>query len=576
MKGIRPNNFSCLIILFLATGPIFAAGVLPGSVAPEQVSRAVQETQPIAAATPLPVIQEVESKAKGPLIGEAAGRMRFQLNGVTLIGNHVYSEEALQHLWKSKIGKSITILEFYNIVQDITNYYRNNGYILSRAIVPPQRVKNGHVKIQVIEGFISDVKVVGHPHRACGLVQRMGNQIKICKPLEISRMEGYLYLMNEIPGTTVRAVVTASENVTGAADLSLATETRPITGYLSYDNYGTRYIGPQESGGHLSLNSVVTSGDSFGMTYTTVPKDVAPRELIYYDVNYSLPLNLEGTRLLLGATPVTTNPAFLLKDLEIHGVTENYYATVTIPIIRKREEQLTTRIGFVYLDSNVEILKQKLYTDHIRPLDIGATYYFRDRWQALNTVTIDIYQGLPIMGYSQDTNINTAQTSRPGGHANFTKFNLSIERIQNIKGNLSLYWLLEGQLSAEALLIAEQFAFGGNIIGRGYDPAELLGDEGLAGSVELRYNWAPQKRFFQSIQFYIFYDAGMINDFIQINNLPRHISATSTGFGGRFNLTTWLSGNVFWAQPLTKIVNAEALANRGKEPRVFFSLLASF
>jgi len=53
----------------------------------------------------------------------------------------------------------ITVAELQQIVQDITNYYRNNGYILSRAVLPPQHVANGVVYVQVIEGYIDHVKV---------------------------------------------------------------------------------------------------------------------------------------------------------------------------------------------------------------------------------------------------------------------------------------------------------------------------------------------------------------------------------------------------------------------------------
>jgi len=101
------------------------------------------------------------------------------------------------------LNTMITVAELQQIVQDITNYYRNNGYILSRAVLPPQHVANGVVYVQVIEGYIDHVKVVGVPEGARPLVQAYGNRISQMRPLQLKKMEEYLLLANEIPGVQV-------------------------------------------------------------------------------------------------------------------------------------------------------------------------------------------------------------------------------------------------------------------------------------------------------------------------------------------------------------------------------------
>jgi hemolysin activation/secretion protein len=123
-------------------------------------------------------------------------------------------------------------------------------------------------------------------------------------------------------------------------------------------------------------------------------------------------------------------------------------------------------------------------------------------------------------------------------------------------------------------LSSEQFTFGGSQLGRGYDVAELIGDRGLAGSLELRYDWFPNKFKIQTLEFYAFYDAGVIWN-IEVNpTSPAKVSATSAGLGMRFYATKYISGNVMWAQPLTKQVAAEELIGDGWKPRVFFSVVA--
>ena len=237
------------LLLLLESGSIWSA-VLPGAALPEQVSRSLTEEQPAPTPSTAPPIVAEKEKQKSPL-GEAAKKIKFHLNGIVLEGNHVYSQQQLEPLYKNKLNKEISVADLFEIVQSITNYYRNNGYIITRAVLPPQHVKNGVVKIQIVEGFIDKVSVGGEPHGAKCMVLVYGRKIRSCPPLRLSRMEKYLLLANELPATDVKAVLSPSKTKTGAADLTLMTQNRLITGYLSYDDYGTRYISVQQMTGNL-------------------------------------------------------------------------------------------------------------------------------------------------------------------------------------------------------------------------------------------------------------------------------------------------------------------------------------
>src|SRR5690606_23260074 len=104
--------------------------------------------------------------------------------------------------------------------------------------------------------------------------------------------ERNMLLANEIPNTTVRAVLAPSKDSPGAADLNLETYSKPMSGYLSYDNYGTRYIGPQQMTANVALYSAINSGDAINLTLTKTPKG---GELTFWDLNYNGPIGDSGT-----------------------------------------------------------------------------------------------------------------------------------------------------------------------------------------------------------------------------------------------------------------------------------------
>lgn len=576
------NPLVVLLMVAQATWAQPLGGFLPGSVLPEQVGKQLKREQ-------VKTEEEVtapglsDPKPEEKQLGDEAKKIKFKLNDVILIGNEHFTTEQLKLLYKNKVGKQITVADLFAIVQDITNFYRNSGYILSRAILPPQRVTGGAVRIQIVEGAIGHVTVAGDPKGARCLVKAIGEQIRKSPPLEISRMEKYLLLENEIPGTQVKAVLEPSKSKTGAADISLVTQNKPVTGYASYDNYGTRYIGPQQMTGNVALNSMITSGDSTQLTMTKTPKGA---QLTFIDLNYNMAINDQGMRLVGGTTSVHTRPEFVLQPLKIDGQNNNYYLNLQIPWIRTRSESLTWRVNLNYLDSDVNstpfgIEDVHLYTDHLRSLGLGGTYNFADRYYGSNLLSADIRQGLPIFGYTSNFNPETAETSRPGGRGTYTKITATAARMQAIKGRWSAYILGTGQYAFNPLLASEQFTFGGSQLGRGYDVAEVIGDKGLAGSVELRYDVAVERFMLQTLQFYTFYDIGADWNYLYVGNTPIKSSGASTGLGVRFFASKYVSGNFMWAQTLTKSVAALEQPtvdnmSQGRNPRVFFSIVASF
>lgn len=574
MKQRAPLKLAMIASLIMGStnSPAVPLGAfLPGSAQPESVSRALQSQEPKPVSAPSPAVAApAETKT---IANPEAEKIKFKLNKIILEGNHVYSYEQLAPLFKDQIGKTITVNDLFNIVQSISNYYRNNGYILSRGILPPQHVQNGVVHVRIIEGYIDKVAVAGTPRGAKCQVMAFGNKITECRPLQLSRMEKYLIIANEIPATQVKAVLSPSKTETGAADLNLVTENKPYNGYVSFDNYGTRYIGPQQYTANLAINSFIASGDTTNFTVTKTPKG---GELNYNDINYNMPIDDNGTRLLLGGTRAHTHPLFVLQPVQVDGLNTNYYSTANFPVIRRRDEYMTARVSFNYLDSYVTALDQQLYTDHLRNLDLGATYNFSDRWYGANMISGDFRQGLPILGYSSNYNPQTALVSRPGGRGDYTKISMQASRLQVITGPFSLYGIAQGQWAFNPVLASEQFTFGGSQLGRGYDIAEILGDKGLAGSLELRYDRPIGMFMINSLQFYTFYDIGAVWNYKFVGGTPRKQSGASTGFGARFYMTKYISGNMMWTQTLTRPVAAMQLIDEGRRPRTWISIVAAF
>jgi hemolysin activation/secretion protein len=575
-KNLRLISMTVLMSAGVSFGDIASAAPLPSTVLPEKATQGFINA-PIANPKALPPLPAPKAQPANTL-GAEAEKIKFKLTHIILQGNTVYSNAELEALYKDKLNKVISVAELQEITQKITNYYRNNGYILSRAILPPQHVSHGVVHVQVIEGFIEQVHVIGVPKGAQKILQIYGNKIAAQRPLQLKRMEHYLLLANELPGVQVKAVLEPSKTTQAASDLNLVADTKKVSGYLSYDNYGTRYIGPTEVSGGITVNSVLRSGDSSELDYATTTD---PKELKFVQLLHNTPLGTNGARLILSGNRGLTRPDFVLRPLKINGDSSTIYAMVQYPILRSRTSNITLDGSFNYIDSRVTQTAQNstLYADHLRTIRLGGNVDRSDSWHGANSASIHVEDGLSFLGATSEALGNTPGiTSRFGGSGHFTKFNLQLSRLQQLGASrYSLYALMKGQYALEPLLASEQFDFGGvqQGLGRGYDAAEIIGDRGLSGSIEFRANVSPEKFFLQAAQLYAFYDIGVIWDIKHVVDQKRKQSASSVGVGTRFFFTNHLSGNLLIAQPITRQVDALKIINDGRQPRVFFSVTAS-
>ena len=88
--------------------------------------------------------------------------------------------------------------------------------------------------------------------------------------------------------------------------------------------------------------------------------------------------------------------------------------------------------------------------------------------------------------------------------------NATASRLQTISGPWQVNLAATGQYAWSPLLASEQFGFGGQAFGRAYDPSEITGDDGLAGSAELRYNAFRLNDYRMSLMPFTFSDIGKV------------------------------------------------------------------
>lgn len=498
-------------------------------------------------------------------VNDEAEKFKFEITAVNIVGNHIYPVSELQSIFNPFLKKEISLAKLQELVHEITKKYRADGYVLSRAILPPQTIKNGVVTVQVIEGYISKITVSGKIGKNKLLLEKMGQVILRSRPLQIHLLEHEMLLANDVPGLTVRAVITPSKETPGSADLTLAGELKRASAYFTYDNFGTRYLGPQQLTVGAYFNSILAAGDINSFKYATTTQ---PEELKFFEFIHSQPIGVNGTRWAIGTDYTETKPKFVLQPLYVTGRNSLTFFNISHPLLRTRETNVSLHATTNYQNVSSTILQTLLYYDRLRSLAIGGSFDTLDRWSGADTININLEKGFNILGAHKHL-----LQSRPQGLPNFFKLEAFASRTKYYTQRISLLLGFHGQYAFNPLLASEQFGFGGPDFGRGYDPSEIIGDDGVAGKVELRLDTMPERKFLKTVQFYAFYDVGVIWNRDAIA-LPAKQSAMSSGLGARMLFLPQVTGNFYIAKPMTKSVGVFTILNYGnhKEPRFYFQL----
>lgn len=504
---------------------------------------------------------------------EGAENVSFRLDNLIIDGAVSYSDAELEGLYEDKLGQTITLAELYGFAAQMTRKYRNDGYILTQIVVPPQTIENGTARLQVVEGYINQVRVEGESSAyASELINEYASQVRTDgRALSVAELERALLLINDLPGVNARAVLSPSTEV-GAADLQIVIERDMFEGIVSADNFGSRFLGPLQFTAAASLNSVMGWNERFTLQTVYAPEDSdLGYEMAYVGVEYEQPIFDMGTTVKAYYNLANTDPGYTLAQFDVKGRSENYGVTVSHPFVRSRITNITARANLDFRDVDSSNNFSTTIKDRIRAARVGARFDFLDRifGVAFNALDVQYSHGLETFGARTE---GAANTTRAAADPDFHKFEAELQRLQRMTKSVNLLLGLKGQYSNEALYSSEEFGIGGYNFGRGYDSSEIIGDSGFAGKVELQWNEPVHIGLFDDYQVYSFFDAGRIFNEDPVTNSTKTDTLTSAGAGLRLDFTEDTQAGFAVAFPLNRDVQTQG----DDDPKVYFNLSHRF
>jgi hemolysin activation/secretion protein len=497
--------------------------------------------------------------------GAADTKPLFVLRDVSLTGAHAIPRDQIIRAYQPYLGKKVSQADLAAVAAGVSDLYRAAGFHLSRAIVPPQDIRDGRVRLQVIEGSITEVALKGDGAEQFGIRPLLDPVLAEC-PSRLPTLERQLLLINGRPG--VRIADTALEEIgdaTGRFRLIVYLNTWHIYTSFGIDNLGSSSVGPWQTYATGAFNSYLAPGDTLALNLSTTPGD--PRQLAFGRLSYDVPVGTDGARVGASALYSEVRPGDYRRLYSDNTKTESFELHGSILPLQSQKSALTLTAAAGFSNVSESNVFGPIYKDHIRTVSLTSDYRLQDDFGGTNYFALTYRQGLDILGASH---FGDDFLSRYGASGNFSLMDAWFTRYQTLTDAWSVKIAASSQIASGPLFTSQQFYLGGAAFGRGYGSAEISGDNGIAGSFELRFDQQLNFRYLTGYQLYSFVDAGAAwNDGFSYND---GLALTSAGAGVRFFLGGDLRADIAVAFPLSY----RAPDNSSRSARLLLSLSNAF
>ena len=519
----------------------------------------------------------------------AEGGPAIRISDVKIDGGTVYGAEALDKIFKGLRDGAATQGQVIDAINRLQIKYREDGYFLTKVSGTLENAPDGGVAlvVHIIEGYISSVKLDSTIGPVGNLIYAYLKHLEGIKPLRITDLERYVLLSQNVPGISIRTILKAAKDQSGAVELIAELERKKFDGYIIDDNRGPKTAGPNELLIGLSANSFTSLGERSQIIVYNTPFD---DEELFGQASFESMIGAQGLKLKTFAGYGILKPGDILRPagyksrLLLAGLDAEY------PVIRTRALSLYLDGAFDISQSAIDLndftptADHRASTDNLRILRFGARADIPDSihgaaYSAADSVNFRVHHGIPEL--FSGTGNGSARPARPNEVHDFTKLTLELQRTQQLyswaDSTLQLYLAANGQWTSDILPPSEEIFLGGAQYGRGFYNGEVTGDRAVVGTVELRFNDRLEMALFGisakiGLQYYAFYDDGQSWS-LSKGDLSHHLE--SGGLGVRAQLTENLSAQLEGVKRFTRRPTG---TNTSLEPAqaLFFRISSQF
>jgi hemolysin activation/secretion protein len=419
----------------------------------------------------------------------SAGQVSFRLQAVRFGESRFLKPGELEALAAPLIGTEVSFADLGRLLDRINARFAAAGAVTARAILPPQQIEGGVVRIDIVEGRVGRQSVVSPGYTPAAYVEpRVG--LPPGEVVDLAQLRRRISGFNRTNDAQLRAELQAGAS-TGLTDINVTVVDPARTGLQVFvDNNAYASTGRLQAGLSLRRNQVLAPGDR-----ATLYAAASEGSLTGVGA-YSAPVG----RLLRASFSYAHSDIEVVDgpfaELDVKGRSDTAVASLARPVLIGETYGVSAQGAYTVIRSVNEVAGETVGDVALGKLTLGLNGFAEGRAGLLRFDYNLSYAGVDHrVGTGADHFAQTAATLE------YTSAPIAAELV--VRAALSAQYADHRDLPG-----SQVFQLGGVASVRGYEPGALSGHAGYVGSVELHRGFTLGDR--RTLDAYVFSDAGQV------------------------------------------------------------------
>lgn len=269
------------------------------------------------------------------------------------VKRHVTPIEVQKLVWlirDQRLKRGVTLGQIESIADEITKFYRERGFILAKAYIPKQEVRDGIVTLTLLLGTLGSIDINNNKIYSDSILKSVFENM-LTNPVTSTEVESNLYLINDFPGVSVNGYFEPGYQV-GDTKLTINVKNEEkINSNIRLDNHGTDSTGKYRLYADLQINNLLGNADLVNLSILHASE---PDNTEYWRASYET--NLFSPRFKIGFG--TSENQFLVDKSDLNA-TVGIHGKVTILDVSAHYQLTRSRTN----NTNINIKYENVYSD---------------------------------------------------------------------------------------------------------------------------------------------------------------------------------------------------------------------
>jgi hemolysin activation/secretion protein len=405
--------------------------------------------------------------------------LKFSIEGFLVEGNSLLPEDKIQDALEPLTGKNRGSTDVEKARDALEQLYHKKGYPTVLVNIPEQTVDEGIIRLEVIENRIEKVNITGNRYVSMEKIKKTMPSFSPGEVIYAPEAQKEIGKINENPDITLTPAVIPGK-VPGAVDIELKVEDKPpLHGTVEISNRANPHTTDLRLNAAIHFDNLWQRDHSVAVQYQVSPEN--PDEVQVFSGTYVLPVPWNtDQRLAVYGIKSDGNTAFG-EGFQTVGKGSVIGMRYVIPLAPYKEYGHNLILGVDYKDfTEMDPANVNLPVTYF-PLSLAYTSVLKD---SRGSTQFNAGLNMSLRGFVSDQSEFAAK--RSGAQGDYMYGTAGIERTQDLPGGMKLYAKIDGQASSEPLINNEQYSAGGMESVRGYKETDVLGDNAIHGTFELR------------------------------------------------------------------------------------------